>query len=177
MVMLIVMPALADKGIAVFDDAKFILDGDFGNTLDKKVSRILVEIPSNVVGWSRDDLNSQKMGPLFIDVFNKESNDLRKHELALLLIAQRPRGWANAIKSYISNISKNSFYLFNVWVNLRTQYRYGYCTIKTLREIENLIKVAVTKHVTGNKDPGPKLVEKTIPTIIGTGPVIPPRAI
>lgn len=175
-VLLVVTPVLAEKGQALFEGANFILDGDFGATMSERMLAILTEIPRNVVEWSRDDLNSQKMGPLFLDVFVKEPTDLRKHELALLLIAQKPRGWHDAIHQYISSIDKNSFYLLGIYRALRTQYRFSYVSAKTLSEIKYLIQMSITKHVTGAKDPGIKLIEKTLPRLTGE-PVIPHREV
>ena len=175
-VLLVVTPVLAEKGQALFEGANFVLDGNFGSTMKDRMLSILMEIPRNVVEWSRDDLHSQKMGPLFIDVFVKEPADLKKHELALLLIAQKPRGWRDAIHQYISSIDKNSFYLLGVYKALRAQYRFSYVSAKTLSEIKYLIQMAITKHVTGAKDPGIKLIEKTLPRLIGES-IIPPREV
>ncbi|MDI9334612.1 MAG: metallophosphoesterase [Cytophagales bacterium] len=176
MVLLVVMPVLAEKGQALFDGVNFVLDGNFGSTPKERVIGILMEIPVNVVGWSRDDLHSQKMGPLFLDVFSKEPIELRKHELALLLIAQKPRGWHDAIQAYIASIHKNSFYLLSVYRALRTQYRYSYVSNTTLKEIAHLIQMSITKHLTGAKDPGVKLIAKTMPQLKGD-PAIPPREV
>ncbi len=176
MVLLVVMPILADKGQATFDGASFVLDGDFGSTMKERVLKILMEIPGNVVKWSRDDLHSQKMGPLFLDVFSKEHIELRKHVLALLLISQRPRGWREAIQAYISSIPKNSFYLLDVYRTLRTQYRFRYVSNATLKDIEYLIRMTATKHVTGAKEPGVKLIKKIIDKLTGE-PVIPEREV
>lgn len=176
MVLLVILPILAEKGEAIFDGVAFVLDGNFGSTAKERLIGVLSEIPNNVVRWSKDDLHSQKMGPLLIDVFVKETIDLRKHELALLLISQRPRNWNEIIQDYISSIQKNSFYLLDVYRALRTQYRYSYASNSTLKEIEHLIRMAITKHVTGAKEPGVKLIQKTIPTLIGD-PVIPPREV
>lgn len=176
MVLLVILPVLAEKGEAIFDGVAFVLDGNFGSTTKERLIGVLSEIPNNVVRWSKDDLHSQKMGPLLIDVFTKETIDLRKHELALLLISQRPRNWNEIIQDYITSIQKNSFYLLDVYRALRTQYRYSYASNPTLKEIEHLIRMAITKHVTGTKEPGVKLIQKTIPKLIGD-PVIPPREV
>jgi Calcineurin-like phosphoesterase len=175
-VLLVIVPILADKGHAVFDGASFALVGDFGKDLKERVNKILTEIPTNVVFWSRDDLHSHKMGPLFLDVFNNEVVHLKKHELALFLISQRPKGWVFAIQDYISSIQKNSFYLLDVYRSLRTQYRYSHVNYQTLSDIKRLIQMAATKHVTGVKVPGIKLINKTIPKLKGPS-VIPDREV
>lgn len=159
-VLLVLLPILAEEGQATFDGAKFLVDGDFGDSLNKRIMGILVQIPNNVVRWSKDDLFSPKMGPLLLDHFNNESNELRRHELAILLIFQRPRGWATPIEKYIASVGKNSFYLLDIYQVLRGQYQYAYASRRTLGDIAHLIKMAGAKHVTGNKAPGPKLIKK-----------------
>lgn len=176
MVLLVVMPALAENGKAAFDGSLFMLDGDFGSTFEDRLMRILVEIPANVVLWSEDDLFSSKMGPLLIDVLKNEQSDLGRHELVLLLITQRPRGWHAQVQSYIASVAKNSFYLLDVYRSLRGQYRYSYASSQTLKDMEHLISMAVTKHVTGHKDPGVKLIQKTLPKVTGEQ-VIPTREV
>jgi predicted MPP superfamily phosphohydrolase len=159
-VLLILMPMLAEKGYASFGGQVFLLTGDFGDTPEEKLFNILYEMPANVVNWFQNDLFSQKMGPLLIDHLGIEENSLSKHELILLLIKQRPREWKAQIHDYISSISRNSFYLWDVYRNLRAQYRYSHATAKTLYDIEYLIKMAAAKHITGSKTPGVKLINK-----------------
>lgn len=159
-VLLILAPILAESGRATFDGQGFLLVGDFGDKPEERFFNILNELPGNVVNWFQEDLFSQKMSPLLIDQVANDENELRKHELILLLINQRPRGWKTQIQNYISDISKNSFYLWNVYQNLRAQYSYSYASTRTLSDIEYLIKMAAAKHITGNKSPGIKLISK-----------------
>jgi hypothetical protein len=160
-VLLILLPILADSGHANFDGTSFSLSGDnWGDTKKDRFNRILIEIPDNVVRWSKDSLVSQKMGPLLIDQFSHEPDDLKKHELALVLIKLRPRKWKESIEKYISTITKNSFYLLDVYCRLRSEYQYSYATSATLKEIEYLIKVSAAKHATGDRLPGEKTIKK-----------------
>jgi hypothetical protein len=175
-VLLVVLPTLAKEGSATFDGANFVLDGDFGATVQERLISVITSIPSNVVNWSKDDLLSEKMGPLLLNVFRSESGALRRHELMRVLVAQRPRGWGEAVQGYIASVEKNSFFLYDTYTALRTQYRFSYVSSQTLGEIERLIRMAATKHVTGAKIPGPKLIEKMSPKFMGD-PVIPPREV
>ena len=171
-VLFIVLPVLAEKGRALYDGAGFVLAGDFGDTLHERSMRILCEIPYNVVTWSEHDLYSRKMGPLLIDQLNnRELSPISKHELVLLLIRQRPRDWSKHVHHYIVDNKKNSFYLMDVYKNLRSQYQYSFASPQTLRDIEGLVKLAAAKHVTGEKDPS----EKTIRKVRFSDDVIPPR--
>ena len=69
--------------------------------------------------------------------------------MLLLLIKQRPRNWVAQVQEYIESISKNSFYLMDVYVRLRAEYIYSFVSPDTLREIKYLIKVAAAKQIIG----------------------------
>ncbi len=162
-VLFIVLPILAEKGRAIYDGADFVLVGDFGDTPQQRFMRILSQIPYNVVSWCQDDLFSRKMGPLLIDQLgNKQIGEIGRHELILLLIFQRPRDWNKHVQRYIANNQKNSYYLYDVYVHLRVQYQYSFASPQTLKDIEHLIKMSATKHVTGDKEPGKKSINKVM---------------
>jgi len=171
-ILLIVLPTLAARGRAVYDGAGFLLSSDFGDTPQERFIEILTVIPSNIVSWCRDDLYSRKMGPLLIDqLTNKSLERIAKHELILLLIQQRPKNWGKCVHAYIVDNAKASYYLYDVYQHLRQEYQYGFVSPHGLKEIENLIKVAAAKHVTGKKAPGIETVKK----VRFADDVIPPR--
>jgi hypothetical protein len=159
-VMLILSPILAQEKSVLYDGAFVTLGGDFGDTPEKRFFSILNQIPANVALWFQNDLFSQKMGPLITDCLHNEKNQITKHEIMLMLIIQRPRGWKSQVKAYIVSVSKNSFYLWNVHRCLRAQYRYSYASSHSLSEMEYLIKMAAAKHTTGSKNPGITLINK-----------------
>ncbi|MBP6188031.1 MAG: metallophosphoesterase [Azonexus sp.] len=160
-VLFVILPILAEDGYAQFDGAAFRLSNDFSKSPEERFLQILQVIPSNIVNWTKDDLFSQKMGPLLFDqINNADLSSLSKHELILMLIEQRPREWAKHVHKYITGIQKNSFYLLDIYQGLRAQYRYGYVSPSGLSEIEHLIKVSLTKHITGDRDPGVKAIKK-----------------
>jgi hypothetical protein len=130
-----------------------------------------MHIPSNVVYWYKDDLFSQKMGPLLIEQYVSEVDDIKKHELVLLLIRQRPHGWKVQVQKYIEAVAKNSFYLYDATTALRNQYKYSYATPHELKDIEYLIKMSAVKHTFGTKKPGSKAIKKM------SNSVLPERAI
>jgi hypothetical protein len=101
------------------------------------------------------------MGPLIIDRFNKENRAVIKHELAILIATQRPRGWKSQLSSYITHVEKNSYYLLDLYKSLQNEYKYSFSSQSVLDDIEYLIRMAATKHVTGVKEPGPKLIQQT----------------
>jgi hypothetical protein len=152
-VLLALTPVLAEQGQAAFEGAAFELAGDFGKTFEERVNKIIQVNPTNVVGFFKEDLFSNKIGPLLYDQLSNETNALKKHQLALLLVFARPRGWKKHIEDYIVSVSKNSFYLFNIVNSLRAKYRYDFVSTTELKEMEYLIKMGLAKHEFGDKKP------------------------
>ena len=159
-VLLILVPILAEKGRVLFDGITFCLTDDFGDTPETRLRSILMSIPFNVVSRYKDDLFSQKMGPLLNEQIVSEVDDIKKHELVLLFIQQRPRGWKESVQKYIEEMAKNSFYLLDVMETLRQQYRYSYAAPRELKNVEYLIKMSAAKHSFGTKKPGIKTIKK-----------------
>jgi len=152
-VILALTPLLAMRGDVKFDGVTFFLYGDFGESVEKRIHAILTVIPFNVVNWFKDDLFSQKMGPLLFDFIQSEKNELKKHELALLLVNERPKDWKEQVQKYIVSLSKNSFYLYDIFTSLRGQYRYSFASPRDLNEISYLIKMGLAKHEFGINHP------------------------
>jgi predicted MPP superfamily phosphohydrolase len=165
-VLLVLVPLLAEKGHALFDGIAFFTTGDFGSTVQERLLSIITHIPSNVVNYSKDDLFSQKMGPLLIEKFISESDEIKKHELALLLIIQRPSGWKEGVQKYIEANTKNSFYLCDLMMTLRYQYEYSFSSSRELKDIEYLIKMMAVKHKYGVKKPSNKAIKKMPDTVL-----------
>lgn len=153
-VLLALTPILADKGQAGFDGQSFILHGDFGDTFDKRVNRIIQVNMTNVVGFFKDDIYSSKIAPLLYEQFNKETDLNKKHKIALLLIFTRPRQWKKQIEDYIVSLPKNSFYLYDTYNALQARYHYDFTTEVDRNEITYLIKMCFAKHEFGSKKPG-----------------------
>ncbi|TGE15916.1 hypothetical protein [Hymenobacter elongatus] len=85
-VLLALAPILASKGQAAFEGCGFELSGDFGNTFEERMNSIIQVNPTNVVGYFKDDLFSNKMGPLLYAHFSLETDAIKKHQLALLFV-------------------------------------------------------------------------------------------
>lgn len=167
-VLIVLTPFLAEEGYASFQGQGFTLRGNFGDSLQVRLQNILFAIPFNIVNFNRDDLFSQRMGPLLISQLNSDKDELKKHILALLLIHQRPRNWKKEIEKYIISIEKDSFYLFDAYNSLRTQYKYSFANDQTLNDIEYLIKLSAAKHASGRTKPGEKQLRKVNPKVIPT---------
>lgn len=175
-VILVLVPALAERGEAVFDDVRYVLDGDFPEELEERFQAVLQEIPRNISSYYEDDLFSHKMGPLLASQLTAPLSNVAKHLVALVLIRNRPRRWSEAIRQYIVSLPMNSFYLLDIYQCLRGQYRYGYVSEAGLEELEQLIRVCAAKHLTGAKDLGSKKVD-SIFAKIESKDVIPDRAV
>lgn len=161
-VLFVIAPLLAQEGKATYDGATFIVSDDFGDEPQERFFRILMEIPSNVTRWFQQDLYSRKMGPLLLDQLKQNSlTRVSKHELILLIAENKPKNWVKYVYQYIVENNYNSFYLFDLFATLRHDYRYGYLSKVDLKEIEHLIKMAATKHVTKNKEPSEKVINQT----------------
>lgn len=160
-VLFIVLPILAKDTYAAYDGITFVLGSGFGDTPKERFLQVLSCIPQNIMTWTKDDLYSRKMGPLLIDQLSSEQiGVVEKHILLLLLLEKRPRDWEKHIQRYIAACEKNSFYLMDIYVVMRAQYRYGFASSNTLRELERLLRVVATKHKTGEKIPGEKSIKK-----------------
>jgi predicted MPP superfamily phosphohydrolase len=159
-VLLALSPLLAQKGNAKFEGANFLLFGDFGQSFDDRIKKIIENIPYNVVSWYKNDIFSHKMGPLLFDAVANETQGIRKHEMILLLINERPRDWKSQVEHYIASIPKSSFYLFDLVSSLCNQYCYSFASHNTLMEIEYLIKMGLAKHELGRNWPGLDSIRK-----------------
>lgn len=153
-VLLALTPILAAKGEAGFDGQGFTLQGDFGDTFEIRVNRIIQVNMTNVVGFFKEDIYSSKIAPLLYERVDRETNARKKHKIALLLVFTRPRKWKKQIEKYIISLQKNSFYLFNTYNALLAKYNYDFTTEEERNEISYLIKMCFAKHKFGSKKPG-----------------------
>lgn len=154
--LMILTPELAINGEAAFGGQGFNLDGDFGETVDLRMNRILQEIPGNVVNYFKDDIDSDKLGPLLLDKIATEKVHLTKHILILLIARIRPTNWRITLEKYINSLPKNSFYLYSLMGQIRFLYFYDYSTDTEINELKHLIQLGYAKHEFGNSNPSKK---------------------
>lgn len=160
--LIILSPLLADKGNVAFDGIGFHLGEEAFNITDpvRKRLMVLLAVPTNVVKYFKDDLFSTKMGPLIIDKALHESNSLIKHELMLLIIAERPRSWIKIVDDYIISLNKNSFFLSDVLQTLKFNEDYKATEPDERRLIEMLALKCRAKHIYKKDNPDLGLVNK-----------------
>lgn len=146
-------PIMAEKGYAAFEGQGFYLAGDWGDTFEERANRILQANPTNVVGFFKEDIFSKKMGPLFYDYIHSETDGLKKHQMFLLLVFTRPKGWKKEVKDYVLSLDKNSFYLYDIVNALKAKYRFAVTTDEENGEISYLLKLGLAKHDFDNTSP------------------------
>ncbi|MFY7935830.1 MAG: hypothetical protein ACOVOQ_00520, partial [Flavobacterium sp.] len=152
-VLLALTPILADKGQAGFDGHSFTLQGDFGDTFETRLNRIIQVNMTNVVGFFKDDIFSPKIAPLLYEHFTNTKDTNSKHKIALLLVFCRPREWRKHIHEYIVSLNKNSFFLYDIHNALLAKYNFDFITEEERREISLLAKICFAKHEFGSKNP------------------------
>jgi hypothetical protein len=160
--LIVLSPLLADKGNIAFEGARFKLDDDalmFDDPIQKRLA-VLLAVPTNVVKIFKDDLFSIKMGPLIIDKAQNENNSLIKHELMLLIIAERPKDWNRVIDNYIISLDKNSFFLSDVLITLEFNQDYKATEPNERRIIEILAQKCRAKHIFKKNNPDMGLINR-----------------
>jgi hypothetical protein len=160
--LIIISPLLADKGNVAFEGARFSLEEDDFDITDpiEKRKAVLLAVPQNVVKYFKDDLFSAKMGPLLTDQANNESNSLIKHELMLILMAERPKDCNKTIDGYIVSLDKNSFFLWDTLVALDFTKDYKSTDPNDRRVIDMLIHKCRAKHLYKTDNPDMGLIDR-----------------
>lgn len=161
-ILIVLSPLLADKGNVAFEGANFYLDDEEFQIEDPERKRMLVllAVPSNVVKIFKDDLFSNKMGPLLIKNAQTINNSLLKHELMLLLIAERPKGWNKVIDDYIVDLDKNSFFLNDVLTTINFNINYKATDYDEKRILTLLSSKCRAKHIFNSNNPDIGLIKQ-----------------
>jgi len=160
--LIILSPLLADKGNIAFEGASFYLNEEDFNIDDPAQKRlaVLLSVPTNVVKIFKDDLFSSKMGPLLISKAENQSNSLLKHELMILIIAERPVGWNKLIDKYIVRLDKNSFFLSDVLEALKFNINYSATENSDKKILEILAGKCRAKHIFKKDNPDLGLIKR-----------------
>jgi hypothetical protein len=162
----LISPVLAKNGFGGVGGARFKLAEDFPKEFDECLKSIIIVMPYNLNIWFKDDLFSDKLRILFREYRSKETDMTVKHVLALMECYTRPKGWKESILNYIESIGKNSFYLGNLYSNLRANYSTYFLSVSELKDTEYLIKACWIKHKEGSPRPGIGAVSKVSDEIL-----------
>jgi len=160
--LIVLAPLLADRGKVSFEGASFKLVDDYFDIKDPDEKRleVLSALPTNVVKMFKDDLYSAKIGPLLIDKAKHDSSSLIKHELMLLIIAERPKTWRQVIDSYIINLDKNSFFLSDVFYTLKFNIDFKATELDDVKKLSLLAKKCRAKHIFKDNNPDKGLINR-----------------
>lgn len=156
----LIAPVLAKNGFGGVGGARFKLTDDFPKEFNECLKSIIIAMPHNLNIWFKDDLFSDKLRLLFRKQRSKEKDHTVRHILALMECTARPKGWKDSMLEYISGLNKNSFYLGNLYANLRSNYSTKFLTAGEQRDTEYLIKACWVKHNKGSIMPGKGSVAK-----------------
>ena len=116
----------AQQGSIYIEGVGFTLVDSYNEYDEKeKVLEIIASIPNNIMRLFKDDIYSAKMGDLIIESFNAETDKIKKHLLACLIISMTPNGWERCIEQYIRTQEPNSFYLGDVLRAISTRKSWG----------------------------------------------------
>jgi hypothetical protein len=159
-------PILAEHGRAEYDGQGFTLCGEFGDSINERLEKIFLSNLLNVVELFKEDLFSEKIGPLLFDAVKKEEDRTIKHLLILLIISERPGHWKKHVQDYISTINKDSFYLMDTVIYLKARYQFDFATEEQLRSMRSLLKMAYAKHEFGKNRPNAKEVNRISNSVI-----------
>ena len=88
------------------------------------------------------------------------NNAFAYHLFILYLIAEQPREWEKRVRTYISTLGGNSFYLLNTLMALKYYKTFGYISAVTEERMAFLIKESLAKHLNCNTS---KITSKAIP--------------
>lgn len=160
--LIVLAPLLADKGNVAFEGANFYLDDDYFDITDpvQKRMEVLLSLPANIVKFFKDDLYSIKIGPLLINKATTESNSLIKHELMILIIAERPKKWREVIDKYIVSLDKNSFFLADTLSVISFNIDFKATEIQDVQILKMLAKKCRAKHIFSNNNPDIGLINQ-----------------
>lgn len=160
-VILVLAPILARNREVSLEGATFALnESDFKGSEEETFFKIIEQIPTNIMGWYKDDIFSKKMAPLLYDIFTNTDNSLMRHYLSLLILNKRPRGWNQILEQYIKDEGKNSFYLYDLFEFMRVEYKYSFASEGDVRVMKRLLKMIIAKHELGIREPGSKIINK-----------------
>lgn len=159
-VLFLIAPVMAKNGFGGVGGARFQLSDDFPREYNECLKNIVINMPFNVMNWYKDDFFSDKL-ILLLNKFMIEFPDPTvRHIIALTIASGRPPKWQESINEYIGSIGKNSYYLGDLYTNLRHNYSTKLMIPRELRQTESLIKSCWAKHNTGSPLPGRDTIAK-----------------
>ncbi len=166
-VIFLIAPVLAKNGFGGIGGARFELTDNFPTKYSDCLQKIIVMMPFNIMNWYKDDFFSDKLVMLYKKYLLEFPDPTVRHIIALTICSGRPEKWQESIQEYIGSIAKNSYYLGDLYGNLRMNYSTKLMQQRELKQTENLIKSCWHKHYKGSILPGrgsiAKVSDDTLP--------------
>lgn len=131
-------PALAEIGHVSYDGLGLILSKEFKGTFSEKLKNIYLANPLNVVNILKDDISSNKIGPVFYKNLGNNTSVLQKHFISLFLIKERPDGWYEHIFDYMNLLHVNSYYIKDLYDTATNAIKDGFLSNLELNNLKNL---------------------------------------
>ena len=125
---------------------------------DKRI-QIIATIPYNLMMMFKEDMYSWKLSPVYIEQLKTETDKVKKHLLAALIVCKQPEGWEPAIRDYLGSIGKDSYYLGTIIGLMTDVYTWGDLDTADRRRMNYLIKSAYYKADHGQLPPSSKLLK------------------
>ena len=135
-----ITPLLAKNGYSGIGGIRFALTEGFPEEFQECVKSIIINVPYNIILWFKDDIYNHNASELYFRYMLDNEDAYISHLLALLVVECRPSGFKNELNKYIEVQPKNSYYLGNLFVNLRRVYVTGYMTRPEQNQTIQLIK-------------------------------------
>lgn len=135
-----ITPLLAKNGYGGIGGIRFALTEGFPEEFQECVKSIIINVPYNIILWFKDDIYNHNASELYFRYMLDNEDAYISHLLALLVVECRPSGFKNELDKYIEVQPKNSYYLGNLFVNLRRVYVTEFMTKPEQNQTIQLIK-------------------------------------
>lgn len=135
-----ITPLLAKNGYSGIGGMRFTLTEGFPEEFQECVKSIIISVPYNIILFFRDDIYNHNTAELYYSYMLSSEDVYICHLLALLIVECRPIGFKDKLSKYIEKQPKNSYYLGNLFTNLRRVYSTGYMTKSEQNQTIQLIK-------------------------------------
>ena len=99
----------------------------------------------NVVNYIKDDISSNKIGPIFFNNLSDNPSILQKHFISLFLIKEKPDGWYNQLFDYMNLLHINSFYIRDLYSAVTNEIKNGFLSDTELLNLKNLTLIVNAK--------------------------------
>lgn len=146
-----ISPTLAKEGSAWFDGMNVVLSSEFEKIKEDKLLCIYLANPNNIVRYFKDELTSNKIGPLIYQNIYKNKSQLQILLILHFLITERPEGWNKVLYSFMNLSHRNSFFLGSLFKLINKQLAIGFISQDDESKLNLLNTIVRAKYRTSSK--------------------------